>query len=797
MRKRITTGLFLGSGPRGRGASWLLVALLAAAGGAAQAQEKALFLIERDADAPEPSLPGVVVWAGFESGSRKLQVVALPAGIEIEADAGRCAAPLPSLRPESELFLITSPRGTDTDLLARTGRVLWSDGHLALLAADQASAERLATAGMEIAAVLPPPPVPAPELPGRGKTAGAADSVGEIVAAITASDVSELIGDLSGENQVLIGGEPYTILTRNSYREASLEKAQEYCREYFQDQGLAASFHEYTWNTYHWRNVFAVQTGSLSPERIHVICAHLDDMPAAEIAPGADDNASGAAAVLLAARALSGYRFRDTIRYVLFSGEEQGLRGSYYYVQDCAAAGDVILGAINLDMIAYDSDGVPWAELHCGTGATGAASEELAGDVGEIIDTFGLPLDWVAYTDGSTRASDHARFWDAGYPAVLGIEDTWVGETEEFNPYYHTAADTRANCNLAYATAFARAAAGATALRAVPVPSPSPAPPSPSPSPSPSPAPPSPSPAPSPAPTAAATATPAATPTPTPAPRTPTPAAPSPSPGRPPSRSPPAPTPSPLSPPLPDYFPADGDYAGNGTAAVALYRPASGEWLIRGVTRFVFGSAEDRPSPLDFDGDGTTDAALFRPARGLWSIRSRTRIYFGTGADLAVPGDFDGDGTDDPAVFRPETGLWAVRDKTRMYFGSAGDYPLPGRWGGGEAVAAIVRPDRGLWAARGTTRFHFGKAGDIPLRFDHDGDGVPEAACFRPHSGLWAVRSATRYFFGGGGDRPVAADFRGDGRDLPAIFRGAGGRWWLREQSRFYFGAEGDLPLSR
>jgi len=84
----------------------------------------------------------------------------------------------------------------------------------------------------------------------------------------------------------------------------------------------------------------------------------------------------------------------------------------------------------------------------------------------------------------------------------------------------------------------------------------------------------------------------------------------------------------------------------------------------------------------DFDGDGTADIGVFRPAGGLWAIRGITRIYFGSSSDIPVTGDYSGDGTDDIGIYRGAAGLWAIKGVTRAYFGSGDDLPLAG--GGGQ-----------------------------------------------------------------------------------------------------------------
>ena len=79
---------------------------------------------------------------------------------------------------------------------------------------------------------------------------------------------------------------------------------------------------------------------------------------------------------------------------------------------------------------------------------------------------------------------------------------------------------------------------------------------------------------------------------------------------------------------------------------------------------------------FDFNGDGADDIAVFRPSTGLWAVRGVTRSYFGTWNDEPAVGDYDGDGADEIAIYRATTGLWAIQGGTRAYFGSAGDLPI-------------------------------------------------------------------------------------------------------------------------
>ncbi len=158
--------------------------------------------------------------------------------------------------------------------------------------------------------------------------------------------------ELSGDVETNINGTPYTILSRHKNQPGN-DKAADYIQQKLEYYGLEVfnqSFGSIG------RNVYGVQTGTDYPNQKYIICAHYDDMPSGTLAPGADDNASGTAAVLETARVLSQHSFPFTIIYALWDEEEQGLIGSAYYAAQAASNGDSILGVINQDMIAWDEN---------------------------------------------------------------------------------------------------------------------------------------------------------------------------------------------------------------------------------------------------------------------------------------------------------------------------------------------------------------------------------------------------------------------------------------------------------
>jgi hypothetical protein len=90
----------------------------------------------------------------------------------------------------------------------------------------------------------------------------------------------------------------------------------------------------------------------------------------------------------------------------------------------------------------------------------------------------------------------------------------------------------------------------------------------------------------------------------------------------------------------------------------------------------VFSAAADETVPADYTGDGTREVGIFRPSSGLWAIRGLTRNYYGSASDQPVPADYDGDSSDNIGIFRESSGLWAIRDLSRVYFGRSGDLPV-------------------------------------------------------------------------------------------------------------------------
>ena len=255
------------------------------------------------------------------------------------------------------------------------------------------------------------------------------------------------VRELSGNVTTIINGTSQTIVSRNKFQPGNA-LAETYIKQKLEYYGLTTTIQSFSTTG---KNVYAVQPGTDYPNQKFIICAHFDDMPSGTTAPGADDNASGTAAVIEAARIFSQYSFPFTIVYALWDEEEQGLVGSEYYATLADLAGDSILGVINLDMIAYDGNSDGNADVHTSSIAN---TYSLVDKMLEVNLLYGINLDLDVVP--AQPYSDHQSFLDHGYSAILLIEDD-----NDFHPYYHTINDHLQyynqtyyvkNAKLAYAT---------------------------------------------------------------------------------------------------------------------------------------------------------------------------------------------------------------------------------------------------------------------------------------------------------------------------------------------------------
>lgn len=208
-------------------------------------------------------------------------------------------------------------------------------------------------------------------------------------------------------------------------------------------------------------NIAFRHEGAVEPEHCVFLTSHYDSYTGTTplvCAPGADDNGTGTAAVIECARALRDERTERTVEFVLFDGEELGLKGSRYYARHLDA-GIVYDGALNLDMIGWEPNAAMTAVIS--ERVAGAPDSVITNAIAGAIDSFGLDLA-VSVLQGERLSSDHMAFWEVGIPAALLIE----GRSGELTPYYHSCSDVAEHLNYGFFEVCTKTALGAVAILA-------------------------------------------------------------------------------------------------------------------------------------------------------------------------------------------------------------------------------------------------------------------------------------------------------------------------------------------
>ena len=161
---------------------------------------------------------------------------------------------------------------------------------------------------------------------------------------------------LTGETATPAGGTAARILTRSARSGAPILRAQTYVHDRLVAAGLESVGYQVYGSGPADRSVVAEMRGTTRPGEVVVVGAHLDDMPAAGRAPGADDNGASCAALLYLARHLAGRRFARTVRFVFFGGEEIGYLGSGYAARVSRRSGEDVVAMLNADAIGWNGD---------------------------------------------------------------------------------------------------------------------------------------------------------------------------------------------------------------------------------------------------------------------------------------------------------------------------------------------------------------------------------------------------------------------------------------------------------
>lgn len=235
----------------------------------------------------------------------------------------------------------------------------------------------------------------------------------------------------------------------------SMQRAERYISDAFASAGWTVKRQPYPVPGGEAINLEVERKGRSRSDTFVVIGAHYDTVAGS---PGADDNASGVAALLVLARAFAESAPERTLRFVAFANEEPpwfrtDQMGSRVYARECKKRGEFVVAMLSLESLGFYS-GAEGSQSYpsASTGAerttrgnylafvSNHTSKNLLGRISTAFSaTNTLESDSAALPDSVDGVdwSDHWSFWEEGYPAVMATD------TAPFrNPHYHRPSDT-------------------------------------------------------------------------------------------------------------------------------------------------------------------------------------------------------------------------------------------------------------------------------------------------------------------------------------------------------------------
>ena len=224
----------------------------------------------------------------------------------------------------------------------------------------------------------------------------------------------------------------------------------------FEDVVIDSFLYQGTWQ----KNVVATLPGIYEPQVYNIVGGHHDSYSSGNpmtFAPGADDNASGTAAVLEIARVIKAYNYQpeSTIKFITFAAEEYGLWGSKDYAQKALNYGMNIKIMINHDMISHTYYPANQSQVDINRYSGFDYLRDLAF---YCIENYSV----LSPANGSLNSSgsDSYSFWEKGFPSVYFEENN-------FSPFYHSPADTIGNYSMEYCAEVIKASCATLLLNIV------------------------------------------------------------------------------------------------------------------------------------------------------------------------------------------------------------------------------------------------------------------------------------------------------------------------------------------
>jgi hypothetical protein len=250
------------------------------------------------------------------------------------------------------------------------------------------------------------------------------EEIDNLLKQINLDSIKITLEELTGVRQCLIDGELDTIYRKNY---PSNNSATKYLKQRLAIMGYTPTIQDCGQEI---ENVYVELPGLKNPTQKIIFCAHYDCESVGEKAPGADDNASGCAVVMEAARLLKNFKPDYTIIFAFWDAEEIGPLGSNHFAKFISDDKQNIIAVINMDMIAYNYNNINRSKIILRNIAQSFSIWKSAKKVNDIYQ-IGLTLDSLI---SNFAGGDMISFWDLGYTGIA-IEELML------NPCYHDSGD--------------------------------------------------------------------------------------------------------------------------------------------------------------------------------------------------------------------------------------------------------------------------------------------------------------------------------------------------------------------
>lgn len=229
---------------------------------------------------------------------------------------------------------------------------------------------------------------------------------------------------------------------------STIENVGNYIYNKFITLGIQVEYDPWEVNDVSGKNIIATLQGK--SDGIIIVTAHYDTI---EISPGADDDGSGIASILMIAEIMSKYSYFATVKFMIFSGEEIGLLGSKDYARRAFEQNSNIIGVLSIDKVGYANTADDGKKIRHHADKKSEWMIDISAELSKKynkqigLEVVRLPID---------SSSDHKAFVKYGFSGSNLVE-------ESLNPTYHTSEDIINYINITYLAKVTKLALGITA----------------------------------------------------------------------------------------------------------------------------------------------------------------------------------------------------------------------------------------------------------------------------------------------------------------------------------------------